>query len=475
MKEITIFNLRDGFANNSSSSHSVIFFPKDVPMPPISSDGSSEFGWDFFTVSGEADMRKYLRATLRGNLGYKLSSDYATAILNEWTGTTGLDAGEWGEYVDHQSLITLPLTFDKSGVHKKFFEHVASVFLQPGVVVLGGNDNTDETHRLADRYSEFTTDIGNVFDVEVGQLVAKYDEDNDYWTLYNGGRGGKTRLKFTDIGKTPVIPTKASTPDLVDVKITDYCNSGCRFCYQGSTVKGTHSDTDHIHQLIGILAGAEVFEIAFGGGEPTQHPDFIKILKMTKDANITPNFTTKNLKWLREHLGEIDGIFGSFAYSAGHGSEVNELATIRDFYRLDHNRVCVQLVMGSMSVGEIMFIIETCNKHNIPVTLLGFKEQHRGATFKQYPYEGWLTKYKELKESKNIYKHLGVDTLLINQSQKEFDELGIPKFLYHTTEGTFSWYIDAVANKQGPSSFHPLTDYTNAYHQIISAYKAYTP
>jgi hypothetical protein len=37
------------------------------------------------------------------------------------------------------------------------------------------------------------------------------------------------------------------------------------------------------------------FQIAFGGGEPTSHKDFIKLLMACKNLDITPNYTTNGM------------------------------------------------------------------------------------------------------------------------------------------------------------------------------------
>jgi organic radical activating enzyme len=39
------------------------------------------------------------------------------------------------------------------------------------------------------------------------------------------------------------------------------------------------------------------FQVAIGGGEPTSHPDFVKVLEVFKDLGIEPNYTTNGM-WL---------------------------------------------------------------------------------------------------------------------------------------------------------------------------------
>lgn len=244
-------------------------------------------------------------------------------------------------------------------------------------------------------------------------------------------------------------------------------------CYQGSTTDGKHASMDEIKQIIRTLAENEVFEIAFGGGEPTQHPDFIEILKETKEQYIIPNFTTKNLKWIKKHIEEIEPYFGSFAYSVTYATDITELAIIRDFYGIHNHRVCAQFVLGvESSDWALQSIIEACSKYGVPLTLLGFKSQHRGATFKRKYYDNWLTIVKQVRDQKQLYCKIGIDTALAT----EYSELlatEFPDWLYHKEEGTFSCYIDAVDKKMGRSSYHELESYSHITNDFIDLYEKY--
>jgi hypothetical protein len=92
--------------------------------------------------------------------------------------------------------------------------------------------------------------------------------------------------------------------DLVDIQTTSrtfYANGfATHNCYQGSTRAGKHASLEAVVSYIQELAKLDVFEIAYGGGEPTLHPNFKDIILETKQAGITPNFTTKNVKWLQQ-------------------------------------------------------------------------------------------------------------------------------------------------------------------------------
>ena len=81
---------------------------------------------------------------------------------------------------------------------------------------------------------------------------------------------------------------EADFPDSFDLKITNCCDMGCKFCHENSVVDGKHGDIlgakfiDTLHPYT---------EIAIGGGNPLEHPDLIPFLKKLKSLKMIPNMT----------------------------------------------------------------------------------------------------------------------------------------------------------------------------------------
>lgn len=305
-----IHNIRLGFANNSSSSHSLIF------LDAACTDEWKDFGWDFFTAADDASKRNYLGALVYSNILPLVGEDAAQVIARELTSTTSV-FGYDGVYIDHESVLTLPMDWTGKFLHLGFLAEFERWLLQSNVVVLGGNDNTDDSHPLDDGsafHLPLARDMGRL------DLIARHDVlgGQDWWVLFNRATGAKLRMKFpvsddivkedreeppyrrsnTNAGAIEV--TKGATPELVDIKITDFCPFGCEYCYQGSTTQGEHAPIEYIRSVIAALAKMEVFEAAIGGGEPTLHPQFVPILKEFRATGIVPNFTTKNFAWMRD-------------------------------------------------------------------------------------------------------------------------------------------------------------------------------
>ena len=88
--------------------------------------------------------------------------------------------------------------------------------------------------------------------------------------------------------------------------------------------------------------------------------------------------------------------------------------------------------------------------------MLGYKENGRGNQFEMYDYKNWLRELKRLNTAlikEGVYSQISVDTALAAQYKDELKDAGVDERTYHTNEGGFSLYIDAVKETMGPSSY----------------------
>lgn len=442
MSMFTIHQVRLGLATNSSSTHSLILLPGGAS--DYQADG--EFGWNFFTCASKNAKLRYAAVQLRDTMAQIATSQVAENLAEEWTGVE-LN----GAYIDHQSSWALPLDWSGQRVSKEFFEDLKEFLVREEVVILGGNDNEDSNHSLDDGTS---FQLGVPIDASAKNLVCRKDEG--YWVLFNRANGTKIRMSFTD-GAAGFEPTKANTPELVDVKITDYCPFNCEFCYQDSTVKGEHADRFFLAQLAHALRTLKVFEVAIGGGEPTLYPDFVGVLESFRSEGIVPNFTTKNLAWLNNETerAKILDLTGAFAYSVERAKDLQKLATIRDKHKIPDQKMNCQYVMGSTHIDSFERLLEAAVEHQLRLTLLGYKTNGRGDKYKSFDYSKWVEVLKKVHEKNPWGLNIGIDTALAAEYQKQLTNLGVPKWCYEVKEGKFSMYIDAVAKKMAKSSYGP--------------------
>ena len=251
--------------------------------------------------------------------------------------------------------------------------------------------------------------------------------------------------------------TKASVPELVDLKITDYCDKGCNFCYQGSTNKGKHANIDVIKSIITELAEHQVFEIAIGGGEPTTHPNFLEILQFANEKHIVPNFTSRSFDWIRKgYHKDIMPLVGKVGFSIDDNE--GQLEDLAAWTRVTdiQGKFVAHVVLGVTGKNAFNRIINSLKHHHMSVLFLDFKDVGRGPQFKatKYSYQEYDWFPEALKEiHDNPRLTVGIDTPLAKRFEKELRDMGISNTYFSVEEGKFSCYIDAVNQTIARSSY----------------------
>jgi len=454
---IKIQNIRLGMATNSSSTHSIIFLGGASDC-----DVTGEFGWSNFTCASKEAKELYLSTQLYYTIDRMCKNPmFSAAVVEQLMGKNVLDVDEKGmeEYVDHQSMMNFPIEYKGyagyKDINREFFNDFKNFLMKENVVVLGGNDNDDEPHPLYDEDKQFKMAYGFIDSYD--NLVAK--KDGDWWILFNQRSGAKIRMSFED---SPKKYTKSLYPELVDVKITNFCDNsgGCsKFCYQNSKTDGVHADCNLIYRIAEILGGMKTFKVALGGGETTKHPRFVDILRTFREKGIVPNFTTRSLDWLRDNAiwPKVMEYCGGFAYSIQNSSEISKFASllINNDLMFDYrseNPISIQYVMGSTPFYQFANILREARQFEIRVTLLGYKSVGKGSNFKPEDYKGWLQECLKLQE-KNELPRISIDTLLAKDYRKQLEEADIPSWLFSVKEGQYSMYMDLVDLKMGPSSY----------------------
>jgi len=91
-------------------------------------------------------------------------------------------------------------------------------------------------------------------------------------------------------------------PEFYDLSITSVCHGECPWCYQDSRAQGAHADLAIIDEIFaGMTLNQRPFQVALGGGEPTEHPEFVNILRRLRALDIAPNFTTNGM-YISPHI-----------------------------------------------------------------------------------------------------------------------------------------------------------------------------
>ncbi|MFA5135350.1 MAG: radical SAM protein [Patescibacteria group bacterium] len=498
---------RLGFATNSSSSHSVVFAPgKNLQNQDVWDGGpaSSDFGWGNWIAASTQAKRLYFALQFRSNLALMLGrvpEDYLNAIVAYFTSDV---IPQDAQDIDHQSVLNFPRAYGKDTLDVEFYKAYLDMMLTQDVVVLGGNDNSDGPHPQASAGpsvnlclpSDRTVDYdGGDYDKKPRCLVARHDEEFDQWLLFNQYTGEKTRLSFQQFQDEALSDEKyrypnaalyrgtaaSGFPELVDLKITNYCTRGCAWCYQKSTAKGRHADYQELQRLIHQMHDCGVLEVAIGGGEPTEHPKFQYIIRIMRDHDIIPNFSTGTLKWLDdpEILASVRRNCGGFAYTVRTPEDVD--AFVKEIqhqntvvkqgdrgsgalafridpedggvqYNPDCPAVSIHIVMGTVTQEDFRTILEKAAAYHLPTTLLAYKAKGRGKKKAPIDYSWWLQETRDLQDRGYEWR-VSVDTPMAAEWQTALNGAGVSFLHYDVREGLRSMYIDAVDHKIAPYSY----------------------
>ncbi len=450
-----ILNIRKGFATNSSSSHSILELPR---VNDIKEEFEGDFGWQFFTLKNKETKAQYLQSCLFISMSHIIGKEKTMEYFKKEYNTPFTQMGNEQYYdhpmVDHQSELTIPSNWNKTNVNEDFLKDFENYLSKENVVILGGNDNDEQQHGLYDKEKEVLSQYPK--EQNAHDWVAKKNHDD--WVLFNRINGTKIKLNFHQ-GE---IKEKGQTPELADIKITDFCPYACDFCYQDSTLNGKHAKLEDIAFMAKELGKKQVFEVALGGGETTLHPQFKEIVKLFNDEHIVVNFTTKNLNFFKQNIaGEILPMTGAIAFSVTSTKEIEQVLNslqnsnydeVVDYgaYAYKKNRINFQYVMGSTNIKDFKKIMTMIEKENLKITLLGFKDNGRGETFCPENYQDWLNIVK------NTQAKVSIDTALAAEFEKDLLQENVKKETFHVKEGGYSLYIDAVKNKFYPSSYAGL-------------------
>jgi len=448
---IRILNARMGFATNSSSSHSIIILNRGDDLPPEEYPNYDDnFGWDNFTLTSPEQKSLYFAAILYQGLSYILPDRAAHILMKELVGERVADRFTEDDppSIDHQSMYMLPYEFNKDFIDLEFAEEFNDYLQKREVVILGGNDNDDNDHPLYD----VEKDPGfNCFKDVYCRPVCRKDKKYGYWVLFNQDKGTKVRFQFEGTPQENKPPKRAYAPELIDIKITDFCDKGCHYCYQGATSEGEHAEG--VGEIAYNLSNLKIFEVALGGGEPTCHPDFANILENFREYGTVPNFTTRSLEWLcdAEIRESVKKNAGSFSFTVSSADEVR--AAHRAFKRHKLNGMAqYNIVMGTVEERTFRLIVQAIRRIFATVVLLGFKPVGRGKNFEMIDYD-WLPSVLEELEEKGNLPRVSIDTVLASEYAEEWASIGVSPYTLEMVDGSYSCYIDAVNKKIGPSSY----------------------
>ncbi len=276
--------------------------------------------------------------------------------------------------------------------------------------------------------------------------LASYKNGNYSVTIFDDG---------TKIRKTQADEFIPEFPESIDLKLTDRCDGGCRYCHESSTPNGKHSDMAlTLFNLQELPSGTE---IALGGGNPLCYPHLVEFLIGLAKYNYIANITV-NAKHLPEYGEMLNGILSANLIK-GIG------ITYDGEHYFDTNNTVYHLIAGIHSLEDVKHLINTGRK----VLILGYKFCGRGNKYFNLDLKRRIEEFRD-----NLWEVIGkgvisFDNLAIEQLEvrDHFTDEAWEKF-YMGDDGQFTMYYDAVEQYYAPSSIS--TTQTSAHKLTVAEY-----
>lgn len=225
---------RQGFANNSSSSHSIIFTDESKKL---NSTEDVEFGWQFFTCSDKKDKLNYFLICLycsweQLNTKYKSytadQKDWDIEVIRSYNQSSFVEAlclqkDLWrlckdiygydvikylitdllvNGIVDHQSQFTFPKHRINNDIEWGFALDWIKEILNDRYAILGGHDNEDNEHTSKALDINDKNDVKLIYqtlaEVSVKELTCVKDTNNNEWFISHKRAGDILKVSFNN-------------------------------------------------------------------------------------------------------------------------------------------------------------------------------------------------------------------------------------------------------------------------------------
>jgi len=154
-----------------------------------------------------------------------------------------------------------------------------------------------------------------------------------------------------------------SSPLDAHLALTTACNLYCRGCYNTNKQKPIkYLSWDLAKKIIDKLSELNVFSVSFGGGEPTLHPDLIKIAEYAREKQVLPNITTNGLT-MTEEFAEKCAVFGNVHFSLHHPQDWDHvLPAISNYRKATKRKPGLNLLLTSKTLPILEDIISQARK-----------------------------------------------------------------------------------------------------------------
>lgn len=250
-------------------------------------------------------------------------------------------------------------------------------------------------------------------------------------------------------------PVRAPWPELADISVSNHCSQGCDFCYRDSRPDNSFLSLADYERVLDSLTSprwGSVFQVALGGGEPLEHPDFLEMIRRTADRGIVVNFTTNGRAVTKALADELAGKVGAVALSI---SRIEQVRPERIKLLADAGiKTNIHFVLDNNSIGQAAELLEGRFNHllaDVNATIfLTFKPKGRGTQSRCIQPGVALDRFVSRIDSSICSAHIGFDAcfvpILMRRTEVDVDYVDSCECAF------FSVYIDERMNVK-PCSF----------------------
>lgn len=264
------------------------------------------------------------------------------------------------------------------------------------------------------------------------RILGRYKNGNITTTILDDG---------TKIRRTEDDEFRPLYAENCDVKITDHCDGGCQFCYEGCTPLGKHGD---ILNDTFINSLHPYTELALNGND-LSHPYLIAFLSKLKEKKVIANLTVNQIHFERLYYFIKELLDKKLIWGLGISLREPTDAFI-NLVKTIPNAV-IHTINGILTENDLNRLAN----HDLKILILGYKTTGRGLEYRSNNLGELMknTTYLGLMlpviVKEGWFKNLSFDNLAIKQldvkrlmSEEEWERF------YMGDDGTFTFYIDLV-------------------------------
>ena len=295
-------------------------------------------------------------------------------------------------------------------------------------------------------------------------IIGKYKNGNYVVTLLSNG----TKIRETE--EDEFIPSFAEG---FDMKITDKCDGGCPFCYEGCTSNGKHGDILNYKFLDTLHSYTE---LAINGND-LSHPDLVPFMHKMKKKKIILNMTVNQIHFERHFDTIKEWIDEGLIYGLGVSLKEPTDKFINMITQFPN--AVIHVINGVVSVHDLSILAG----HNLKVLILGYKNLRRGESYYEQNDDIVNALQEDLNKylfpeiiDKSWFKVVSFDNLAIKQlhvqehlSKEQWEEF------YMGDDGNYTFYIDMVDGTFGKNSlaterYQIMDSIDEMFQKILSNY-----